>query len=52
MAHNTAKHDAWFRARVQEALDDKRPAIPNDEVKAHFARRRAKALKKASSKSS
>ena len=35
-----AAHDAWFRARVQEALDDPRPPIPNDEVEARFARRR------------
>ena len=37
-------HDAWFRAKVQEALDDPRPGIPHEEVKAHFAARRAKAL--------
>jgi len=29
---STAEHDAWFRAKVQEALDDPRPAIPDDEV--------------------
>lgn len=40
-------HDAWFRGKVQEALDDPRPAIPHDEVEAHFARRRAAALRKA-----
>jgi len=39
-------YDAWFKAKVQEALDDPRPGIPNDEVKAHFARRRAAALSK------
>ena len=26
------EHDAWFRARVQEALDDPRPAIAHDVV--------------------
>jgi len=36
-------YDAWFRAKVQEALDDPRPAIPGDEVEAHFAARRAAA---------
>jgi len=36
-----AEHDAWFRARVREALNDPRPAVPHDEVKAHFARKRA-----------
>jgi len=40
-------HDAWFRAKVQEALDDLRPAIPHEKVEAHFARRRAAAVRKA-----
>jgi predicted transcriptional regulator len=26
------EHDAWFRAKVQEALDDPRPGIPHDVV--------------------
>ena len=39
--------ERWFRAMVQEALDDPRPAIPNSKVKALFARRRAGALRKA-----
>jgi hypothetical protein len=38
-----AGHDAWFRAKVQEALDDPRPAIPHEQVEAHFAKRRAAA---------
>lgn len=46
-AANTAEYDAWFRAKVQEALDDPRPAIPHEKVKAHFAKRRATALRKA-----
>ncbi len=25
-------YDVWFRAKVQEALDDTRPAIPHEEV--------------------
>lgn len=25
-------HDAWFRAKVREALDDPRPAIPHKQV--------------------
>jgi len=40
-------HDAWFRAKVQEALDDPRPAIPQEQVETHFAKRRAAALRKA-----
>ena len=25
-------YDRWFRAKVQEALDDPRPSLPHDEV--------------------
>ncbi len=25
-------HDAWFRAKVREALDDTRPAVPHAQV--------------------
>jgi hypothetical protein len=39
-------HDTWFRAKIQQALDDLRPPIPNDQVKAHFAKRRAISLAK------
>ncbi|SDS62545.1 DNA-damage-inducible protein J [Pseudomonas cedrina] len=41
-------YDAWFRAKVQEALDDPRPAIPAENVEAHFAKRRANAQRKLS----
>jgi len=43
LAQNAAEHDAWFRAKVQEALDDPRPGIAHEAVEAHFARRRATA---------
>jgi DNA-damage-inducible protein J len=46
LAQNAAEHDAWFRAKVQEALDDPRPAIPHEQVEAYFAERRAAALQK------
>jgi DNA-damage-inducible protein J len=46
LASNAAEHDAWFRAKVQEALDDPRPDIPHAQVEAHFAKRRAAALRK------
>jgi DNA-damage-inducible protein J len=39
------EYDRWFRAKVQEALDDPRPSIPHEEVKARFAHRRAQALR-------
>jgi len=45
-AELVAKHDAWFRAKVQEALDDPRPGIPHEQVEAYFAERRATALRK------
>lgn len=35
------EYDAWFRAKVQEALDDPRPLIPGEEVEAYFAKKRA-----------
>ena len=43
---NDAAYDAWFRAKVHEALEDKRPDRSNDEVKAYFAGRRAVARRK------
>src|SRR6202012_461859 len=39
-------HDAWFRAKVQEALADPRPALKAAEVDAYFAKRRAAALRR------
>jgi DNA-damage-inducible protein J len=47
LATDAAAHDAWFRARVQEALDDPRPDIPHEEIKSRIAKRRANALLKA-----
>ena len=41
-----AAHDAWFRAKVREALDDPRPAIPQEAVATHFAARRTAASRK------
>jgi DNA-damage-inducible protein J len=34
------EYDAWFRAKVQEALDDPRPAIDGEDVEREFAERR------------
>jgi DNA-damage-inducible protein J len=47
LAIDPAAHDAWFRANVQEALDDLRPAVPHAEVESRFAKRRAAATRKA-----
>lgn len=41
-----AAHDAWFRAMVEEALQDQRPPLPNDVVETHFAKRRAAAMRR------
>ena len=38
-------YDAWFRAKVQEALDDPRPDIASDEIEAEFSARRAATLR-------
>jgi DNA-damage-inducible protein J len=46
-ATDSAAHDAWFRAKVREALEDARPPVPHEEVEAHFAARRKAALAKA-----
>jgi hypothetical protein len=35
--------DDRFRAKVQEALDDPRPAIPHKKVEEHFAERKRRA---------
>ena len=47
LSDDSPAHDAWFRAKVQEALADDRPAVSHADVKAHFAKRRQAALRKA-----
>jgi DNA-damage-inducible protein J len=47
---NSEVHDAWFRAKVREALADKRPDVDDAAVEAEFAERRALALRKARSR--
>ena len=39
-------YDAWFKAKVQAALEDSRPVVSHEDVEAHFAKRRASALRK------
>ena len=36
---NVTPHDVWFRFRVQQAIDDPRPPVSNEEVESRFARR-------------
>ncbi|WP_411966029.1 hypothetical protein [Mesorhizobium sp. CA7] len=40
-AQHSKAYDVWFRAKVQEALDDSRPDVSDDQAKAHFTERRA-----------
>lgn len=47
LVSTSAAYDAWFRAKVMQALDDPRPDVEDAEAEAHFARRRAAALRKA-----
>lgn len=42
---NAAAHDAWFRAKVRDALDDTRPDTSHREVEARFAARRDASLR-------
>ncbi|TPJ35786.1 type II toxin-antitoxin system RelB/DinJ family antitoxin [Mesorhizobium sp. B2-8-3] len=43
---NSEAYDVWFRAKVREALDDTRADIPDEQVEAYFAERRAAARRK------
>jgi prevent-host-death family protein len=43
-------HDAWARAQIQQALDDPRPGISEEEVEAYFTQRRAASKLKATGK--
>ena len=36
------QHDAWFRAKVEEGLNDARPPLSHEAVGAHFAALRAR----------
>jgi DNA-damage-inducible protein J len=45
LTNDATAHDEWFRAKVEEALNDQRPGIPHEKVEAHFARRRAAAMR-------
>lgn len=43
---NSEAHDAWFRAKVQEALQDIRPDVPDEHAETHFSARRSAARRK------
>lgn len=46
VSHSEA-HDAWFRAKVLQALEDTRPDVEDADADAHFRERRTAALRKA-----
>ncbi|HZX69391.1 MAG TPA: type II toxin-antitoxin system RelB/DinJ family antitoxin [Rhodanobacter sp.] len=50
LAINPAAHDAWFRGKIQQALDDSRPASPHDQVEAEFIKRKTAARRNAAGK--
>jgi DNA-damage-inducible protein J len=47
---NSEAYDAWFRAKVRQALEDTRPDTDEATAEAHFRKRRAAALGKAAAK--
>ena len=50
-AHQAAAYDAWFREQVQASIDDPRPSLGDDQVRARMAARRGALLEKAGSRS-
>ena len=46
-APGTSSRNSAHRQKVQETLEDIRPALPHHEVEARFAKRRAAALREA-----
>lgn len=39
-AHEAAAYDTWFREQVQASIDDPRPSLSDEEVRARFASRK------------
>lgn len=50
LTHDSEAYDNWFRAKVQQALEEMSPPVPHEAVKERFAKRRAEAFRKAESK--
>jgi hypothetical protein len=50
-AHQAAAYDAWFREQVQASIDDPRPSLGDDQVRARMAARRGALLEKAGPRS-
>ena len=47
---DASAYDAWFKAQVQQAIDDPRPAVPDETVRGDFAARREALRRKAETK--
>jgi DNA-damage-inducible protein J len=47
LASDPVAYDRWFRTKVQQALNDRRPPVQHAEVETQFSRRRTAALRKA-----
>lgn len=47
MVGSSDAYDAWFRAKVLQALEDTRPDLEDADAEARFRERRAAALRKA-----
>jgi len=50
-AHEAVAYDKWFRAQVQEALDNPQPAISDEEMKTEFSAIHAELAAEAAAKS-
>jgi DNA-damage-inducible protein J len=46
LVSNSDAYDAWFRAKVLQALEDTRPDVEESDAEAYFAGRRTAALRK------
>lgn len=46
-AHQAATYNAWLKQQVQESIDDPRPSLSHEQVKADWSTRRAELLKQA-----
>lgn len=43
LTQDTEAYDRWFKKKVQQALEDKRPPVPHSEVEQYFKKRRTAA---------
>ena len=46
VASDSAQHDGWFRTKVQQAIDDPRPALSSEDVESRMAQRKSAVLER------